>query len=68
MKSDKYTFIDALKSGNLDQIRSFPTADLHNHFVLGGSREYIYQKTEYEIKPIFEPLKSMAEMDAWSAE
>ena len=68
MKNNNCTFIDALKSGNLNQIRVFPKADLHNHFVLGGSREYILEKTGYEIKPISEPLKSMAEMDAWSAE
>ncbi len=60
------TFIEALESENIDQIRSFPKADLHNHFVLGGSREYILEKTGYEIKPISEPLKSMSEMDAWS--
>ena len=60
-------FTDVLKSGNIDEIRSFPKADLHNHFVLGGSREYIFEKTGYDISPIFEPLKSMSEMDAWSA-
>lgn len=62
------TFIDAVKSENLDMIRSFPKADLHNHFVLGGSRDYIIDKTGYEIKPISEPLKSMSEMDAWSGQ
>ena len=62
------TFIDAVKSENLDMIRSFPKADLHNHFVLGGSRDYILNKSGYEIKPISEPLKSMSEMDAWSGQ
>ena len=38
------TFTEALKSGNIDNIRTFPKADLHNHFVLGGSREYIFNK------------------------
>lgn len=61
------TFIEALKSGALDEIRRFPKADLHNHFVLGGNREYIFSKTGYEIKPISKPLKSMNEMDDWSA-
>ena len=61
------TFIEALKSGDLDEIRRFPKADLHNHFVLGGSREYLFKKTGHEIKPISKPLKSMSEMDAWSA-
>ena len=61
------TFIDAIKSENLDAIRSFPKTDLHNHFVLGGSREYILEKTGYEITPISKTLSSMSEMDAWSS-
>ncbi len=60
------TFINALKSEQLDEIRKFPKADLHNHLVLGGSREFILKKTGYEISPISSPLKSMSEMDAWS--
>ena len=60
------TFIDAIKSEDLAAIRSFPKSDLHNHFVLGGSREYILGKTGYAISPISEQLKSMSEMDAWS--
>ena len=61
------TFTDALKSADLSAIRSFPKADLHNHFVLGGNREYIFEKTGYEIDSISKPLTSMNEMDAWSA-
>lgn len=60
-------FIEAIKQGNLDLIRSFPKSDLHNHFVLGGSREYIFSKTGYEIEPVTGTLNSMSEMDAWSA-
>ena len=60
------TFIEALKNENLNEIRKFPKADLHNHFVLGGSRDYIFEKTGYEITPIEKPLASMSEMDAWS--
>lgn len=60
------TFIEAIKSEDLNIIRSFPKADLHNHFVLGGNRDYILEKTGYEIIPIKSPLKSMSEMDAWS--
>ena len=44
------TFIEALNSQDLEKIRKFPKADLHNHFVLGGSREYIFNKTGYKIK------------------
>ena len=60
------TFTEALKSGNIDNIRRFPKADLHNHFVLGGSREYIFNKSGHKINPINKPLNSMSEMDAWS--
>ena len=63
---EKMSFIDAIKSENLDAIRSFPKADLHNHFVLGGNRNFILSKTGYKILPIYAPLKSMSEMDAWS--
>ncbi len=60
------TFIEALKCEDIAAIRSFPKADLHNHFVLGGSRDYILEKTGYKIRPISKPLASMSEMDAWS--
>ena len=59
-------FAEAISSENLDQIRTFPKADLHNHFVLGGNRDYILEKTGYKINPIADPLKTMSEMDAWS--
>lgn len=61
------TFTDALKSADLSAIRSFPKSDLHNHFVLGGNREYLLNKTGYKIESISKPLTSMNEMDAWSA-
>ena len=62
-----HDFIEALEKGNLEAIRKIPKADLHNHFVLGGSREFIKDKTGYEIYPITSPLNSMREMDAWSS-
>ena len=62
------TFAEALDSQSLDAIRSFPKADLHNHFVLGGSRGYLFDKSGYRIKSITSPLQSMSEMDAWSSE
>lgn len=61
------TFTEALYSQDLEAIRSFPKADLHNHFVLGGSREYIFHKTGHKIDSITTPLKSMSEMDSWSS-
>lgn len=61
------TFTEALYSQDLEAIRSFPKADLHNHFVLGGSREYIFHKTGHKIDSITTSLKSMSEMDSWSS-
>ena len=61
------TFTDALNSADLSAIRSFPKSDLHNHFVLGGNREYLFKKTGYKIESISKPLTSMNEMDDWSA-
>ena len=57
------TFIEALNSQDLEKIRKFPKADLHNHFVLGGSREYIFNKTGYKIKYITNQLKSIGKMN-----
>ena len=34
-------FIDALKQKDLKKIRACPKGDLHDHFVLGGSRRYL---------------------------
>lgn len=59
-------FIEALKANDLDAIRKYPKSDLHNHFVLGGNRDYIKRVTGIDIAPAISPLKSMAEMDAWS--
>ena len=60
-------FTDALKCGDLEAVRSFPKADLHDHFVLGGSRRYLREHSGKDIKPIREPLRSMEEMDAWAS-
>ena len=30
-------FTDALEQRNLEELRKYPKADLHNHFVLGGN-------------------------------
>ncbi len=37
---DKWSeaFIKALKDGDTERVKQIPKADLHNHFVLGGSR------------------------------
>ena len=60
-------FADALIRGDLAAVRSCPKADLHNHFVLGGSREYLRAKTGKDIRPLSKPIHSMDEMHAWYA-
>ena len=59
-------FIDELKQENIEGIRRFPKADLHNHFVLGGSRKYLHEHKGVNIEPIKKPLHSMDEMHAWN--
>ena len=61
-------FTDALVLGNLDAVRRCPKADLHNHFVLGGSRQYLLKHSGKDIQPIKEPLHSMDEMHAWNSQ
>jgi adenosine deaminase len=61
-------FKEALKQGNLEAVRKCPKADLHNHFVLGGSRKYLYEHSGKVIQPIKEPLKSMDEMHSWNSQ
>lgn len=60
-------FTEALRNGNLEAIRKTPKADLHNHFVLGGSRKYLLKQSGKDIQPIRKPLHSMEEMHAWNA-
>lgn len=61
-------FTEALKNENMEAVRQCPKADLHNHFVLGGSRKYLLEQTGRDIRPITEPLHSMDEMHAWNAQ
>lgn len=67
---DEYSsdFIKALEENDLDLLRKVPKADLHNHFVLGGNREYIYEKTGFKIDCITKPLASMNQMHEWNGE
>lgn len=59
-------FITALQERNLDKLRQCPKADLHNHFVLGGSRAYLRQVTGVTIAPLRRPIASMDDMHAWN--
>ena len=58
-------FTDALIQGNLEAVRRCPKADLHNHFVLGGSRLFLREHVRKDIQPIKTPIYSMDEMHAW---
>ena len=49
-------FTDALEQRNLEELRKYPKADLHNHFVLGGNRRFIYQETRKKIEPLANPV------------
>lgn len=59
------SFADALATRNLDEIRAWPKADLHNHGFLSADRAYIYAKTGRDIAPVKAPLTSMNEMHRW---
>ena len=52
-------FTYALKQRNLEELRKYPKADLHNHFVLGGSRSFLYQAAGKKIEPLKNSLSSM---------
>lgn len=60
------SFIDALEQRDPEKIRTFPKSDLHNHFVLGGSRQYLRKMTGLDIEPVKNPISSMDEMHAWN--
>ena len=51
---------------SLEKLRSVPKSDLHNHFVLGGNRDYLYRKMGKRINPLIRPLSSMDEMHIWN--
>ena len=61
-------FRQALRNRDMDQLRRVPKSDLHNHFVLGGNREYIRRTTGVRIDPIVIPLTSMDEIHQWNNE
>jgi len=67
---DKHSrqFIEALTAESMENLRKTPKSDLHNHFILGGSREHIKQRTGVEIPILTHKLKSMDEMHKWVGE
>lgn len=67
---DKWSeaFIKALKDGDTERVKQIPKADLHNHFVLGGSRGFIRERKGLVIPALEGILESMKEMDRWNQE
>lgn len=59
-------FIKALKEHDLKTLKMIPKSDLHNHFVLGGSREYIKRQTGIEIPFFIGVLPTMQAMHDWN--
>ncbi|WP_432664373.1 adenosine deaminase [Wukongibacter baidiensis] len=58
-------FINALKMNDIESLRKIPKADLHNHFYLGGNREYIFERTGIKIPFLNHKLNNMDEMHSW---
>jgi len=59
-------FINSLITSDIHELKKIPKSDLHNHFALGGNREYIKKITGINI-PYFEGvLNSMQDMDDWN--
>lgn len=61
-------FTDALEAGDLAALRRVPKADLHIHGIGGGDRAFLRERTGIDIPPVEGVMRSMAEMDARSAE
>ena len=59
-------FEDALLARDIGALRQCPKADLHNHFIGGGNRTWLSQISGRDIAPLDRPIKSMAEMHAWT--
>ncbi len=59
-------FIESLEKEDIKSLRNIPKSDLHNHFVLGGNREYIRDITGIEISYFEGILSSMDDMHKWN--
>ncbi|MFZ5988985.1 MAG: adenosine deaminase [Bacillota bacterium] len=58
-------FINALENRDIQTLKLVPKADLHNHFFLGGKREYIEQRLGINIPRLSQKLYSMDDMHKW---
>jgi len=59
-------FMNALTNQDIESVRKIPKADLHNHFVLGGNRQYIETMTGINIPYHPGNLSSMQDMHEWN--
>jgi adenosine deaminase len=60
-------FQSALLADDLAAVRLYPKGEAHTHGPFGGDREFLRGRTGRDIVPLAAPLKSLAEMDAWTA-
>lgn len=65
MTNQSDLFINALENRDLGIIQQIPKTDLHNHFYLGGNRDYISKRTGVSVPPLTHKLNNMAEMHQW---
>ena len=59
-------FQRALEAGDLAALRACPKADLHNHAVGGGNREFLAACSGRDVPVLQTTLHSMAQMEAWA--
>jgi adenosine deaminase len=64
--TDSAAFQAALAVGSIEDLRRVAKADLHNHGIMGGCREFLRARTGRDIAPVETPLASMAQMHAWT--
>ncbi len=65
MPDQAQAFERALSAGDLDALRRVPKADLHNHFFLGGDRDYLRSRTGRVVPRLAHKLEDMEEMHRW---
>jgi len=58
-------FKNSLINNDIETLRKVPKTDLHNHFYLGGNREYIKKMSGKFVNPLKSTLSSMDEMHKW---
>jgi adenosine deaminase len=65
MTSPSEIFIRALKNRDIKDLQGVAKVDLHNHFYLGGHRDYLKKRTGVSIPSLAQKLNNMDEMHQW---